>query len=469
MRSGLLAFSMALSSGLLACSGVITREAGDAPDPVETPGKSPVDAASCDFGASAAPHRGVLAWVSGRDVVMVRGDGSSFVPFSFGEGVEAPSVWAQIASKGGYVAVTGSLYTESGGTYVETVLLSAEGKVLWTSGAALGGYAYPYLGPEGTLAIATWAEGIASTEIVWPSGETAEVKGIVPIGAPSADGRFPALLTPDSYIQEYGWGEPGAPPEPLAFPAYFGGSVSESDGVLFYVGMKDESAEQLFFVTESEEAITSVPLTPGTTPFVASLAGPFALVRTDWDFAAPQLLSNSQSGALTPVAPPTDLHPFGMAYYDGLTVDDQGGLWVPSRTGAVGGFYRTTDFGQSFQRMGKSFSNVWSASVVARNGTFVLAATDMQGYFPMDPWEQPAQGEAPPDVVGANVQVIRPADGIARSLPSTATGFALDEQGACLAFVVDDQIYATSVPEAAELPLGKLDPALGFSFPVWIE
>jgi hypothetical protein len=367
------------------------------------------------------------------------------------------------------VAATSTSYDQNGNNVSETVLLSGKkGEVLWTSGAVTGGFGNQRLGAEGTLALSFWENGASGTRLVWASGESVEVPGIIPIGGPSVSGRFPALLTPDSYLQELGWGMPGEAPEPLAYPAYYGGSPLEVEGALFYLGIADEAAQAVSFVRESEESLNAVPIGSGAS-HVSAVSPPFAVVRSDWIWNAPHFLADADAGSLTGVALPGDVWPLGMAYYNGATVDDEGGMWLPARNASSGGLYRTTDLGKSWQRVGKSFSDVWDATVLGRGGTFVLQATDTAGYFPMDPWQPPGPGQAAADVSGPSVEVVRPAEGIARTLDPASMSHVLSKSGACLAYVKGDRLRALSVTSGEEIEVGQLDLTLGLTAPVWIE
>ncbi len=471
MRFGVLAFSVGLSCGLAACGGVVTFE-NDPPsgEPGGSPGDPSPAAVTCEFDASSGSDRGVLAWIRGRDVVLVRADGTSIVPYSFAgaEGSTPQAFYAQLVSRDGFVAATGTSYGDDGTYETETVLLSGKGEVLWTSGVFPSGYGYQYLGEKGTLAISSWGPDGTTSVVAWPSGKSAEVPGVVPIGGPSAAGRFPALLTPDSYMQEFGWSAPGVASEPLGYEAYSSSYPMESEGKLSYVAFSDVETGAALFVSESEKAITSFPFT-STSPHIGSVAGPFAVVRGDWIWDAPQYLADTLGGTFTNVPLPAGVYALGMAYYNGATVDDQGGVSLVARNASAGGMYRTTDAGKSWKRVGKSFSNVWDAAVVARGGTFVVAANDMAGYFPMDPWEAPAAGEAAADVTGPSVEVVRPSEGFSRSLDPAAASFVLSKSGGCLAYTANDQLRVLSVASGQEIEVDEIDPTFGFTPPVWID
>jgi hypothetical protein len=65
----------------------------------------------------------------------------------------------------------------------------------------------------------------------------------------------------------------------------------------------------------------------------------------------------------------------------------------------------------------------------------VVWALDYLGYFPMDPWETPPG----PGLVGANLQVIRPEEGIAHTFELSSELYGLNgrlsEDGLCLVLV----------------------------------
>lgn len=470
MKTWTLALLIGSSCGLVACGNVVTVEGGgpEKEPPGGTPDKPPAGAAACDFQAPVDPDASVLAWIRGRDVVILRGDGSTFVPFTFDKGVDKPWMWGQLAARDGFVAATLTAYGDDGNTVAETVLLSAKGAVLWKSDGAVGGYGNQFLGEKGTLALSSWAPDGATAFVVWPDGNVAEVPGVIPIGGPTAKGRFPALLTPDSYLQEYGWSAPGAEAAPLEYGVYYGGAPVESGGVLYYLGMTDEESGSLALVAESEAATGALPLSADAA-YLGNVAAPFAMVRDDYVWSSPQILANPLAGTAKSVAPPGDLYAFGMAYYNGATVDDEGSVLLFARGASAGGLYRTKDLGASWQRVGKSLSQVWDAQIAARGGTFVVAATDDAGYFPMDTWEEPAPGESPADAKGPSVEVVRPADGISRSLDPAATSFVLSKTGSCLAYTAADRLRVINVADGADLEVGQFDPALGFALPVWIE
>ena len=470
MKTWTLALLIGSSCGLVACGNVVTVEDGgpEKQPPEGIPDEPSAGAAACDFEAPVDPNASVLAWIRGRDVVILRGDGNSFVPFTFDKGLDKPWMWGQLAAQDGFVAATLTAYGDDGNTVAETVLLSAKGAVLWKSDGAALGYGNQFLGEKGTLAISSWGPDGASGYVVWPDGNVAEVPGVIPIGGPTAAGRFPALLTPDSYIQEYGWSAPGVESVPFEYGVYYGGAPVESGGVLYYLGMTDEASGSLALVAESEDATGALPLS-AETAYLGNVAAPFALVRDDYIWNAPQSLANPLAGTAKSVAPPGDLSAFGMAYYNGATVDDEGSVLLFARGASAGGLYRTKDLGASWQRVGKSLSHVWDAQIAARGGTFVVAATDSPGYFPMDPWEEPAPGESPADALGPSVEVARPAEGISRSLDAAASSFVLSKTGSCLAYTAADRLRVIHVGGGADLEVGQFDPALGFALPVWIE
>jgi hypothetical protein len=243
--------------------------------------------------------------------------------------------------------------------------------------------------------------------------------------------------------ESFGWLDPVSG---VITPA--GGDVSGypfavGDAFLFARDLDGEST----VVLERPGDEASIPL-PGTDVelWQATPRGPRALLWASNLGPEPPLLVDFEDATAKVVADAPGLYRFGAdASAMQGAFDDSGALLRVLRDDHTGGVFRSDDAGATWERLGSSFSHVWDIGVADRGGTWVLTATDEEGFFEMKPW-LPAPNGVEADHVGPGVEVVRPADGIVRSLdemlpaPWYPSTISISSDGACVAFVehVDD-------------------------------
>src|SRR5262249_39231071 len=109
---------------------------------------------------------------------------------------------------------------------------------------------------------------------------------------------------------------------------------------------------------------------------------------------------------------------------------------LPARNEEFGGLFRSTDRGTTWELVGSRFRDVTNISAIAKGGSYVIVASDIMGYFPMDPWSSDTGGA---DRSGPALDVLRPAKGISRTLEMPVEdfmppGLELSDDGLCLAY-----------------------------------
>ncbi len=429
-------FLVALLALVPACSTTVeTNETGGSGggsvDPNPQPTHPESQRSHCGFGHG---KETVLVATRGADLVFVRDDGSRFVATSFPTtgGTDGPSI--QLGVAGGYVAAIG--FTWGGpGVMGRAALLDVDGHVLFSKDLADGAFDSVFVNDQGDAVFGDSSSG--RTIVAHADGSHQTADAVVPIGPPDAAGRFPAAAAPIGDVATFGWASAGQPLQTLKlagagiYPLLAGDQIvylGEENGGAVFVRETPSSVKTFAFPLSDMIANVSDATSEG---WVALRGG--SPLRTF--IAAP-------GGGAKHVKAPAGQKPFGMSGFDGMRLsDDAGELLFIGRDGARGGLFHTSDDGASWSPIGPTFSKITSLATVARGGTYVLAATDEQGYFEVDPWNAPASADDAPDQVGPAVFAVRPGDGIQRKLPmhaGIATNIALDASGLCAAFTGTD-------------------------------
>ena len=102
--------------------------------------------------------------------------------------------------------------------------------------------------------------------------------------------------------------------------------------------------------------------------------------------------------------------------YGGPYIDSHGALLLGMRDAEVGGLYRSID-GATWERIGLSVDGILDVGGRDRAGTYVVYATNQR----YDYQEWPAQSAA--DLSGDSLQLVRPVDGTAITLPLPSFGY----------------------------------------------
>jgi hypothetical protein len=429
-----------------ACSTTIeTNETGGSgggtsdPPPPPTPVQPESHESHCGFGHG---NETVLAATRGADLVFVRDDGSHFVAMSFPTqgGTDGPSI--QLSVAGGFVAAIG--FTWGGpGVQGRAALLDSDGHVLFSKDFENGGPDIVFVNDHGDAVFGDSSKG--RTIVAHADGTHQTADAVAPLGPPDATGHFPAMAAPVSDVATYGWAAAGQTLQTLQL-AGAGVYPLLAGDELVYVG---EQAGAPVFVRETSSATKAFPFPLSDTVANVSDATTAGWVALQGGTPERAFLAAPNAGAKH-VKGPVGQKAFGMASFHGMQLsDDAGEVLFIGRDGARGGLFHTLDDGATWKPVGPTFSKITSLEAVARSGTYLLAATDEQGYFQVDPWNAPtSQGDAP-DHVGPAVFAVRPGDGIQRKLPihaSLSTNVTLDASGLCAAFTgTDGQLHGFDV------------------------
>ncbi|MEP7124210.1 MAG: hypothetical protein ABJE95_25005 [Byssovorax sp.] len=437
------------------------------PVPTTPPIKPSTASIACGIGDLKDPTRVVLAWARGLDLVFSRADGSSFVAHTFPTADPATPPSIQLAARGDFVAAFSASYAE-GALVSEAVLLDHNGKVLWSETRTDAGFNVLYLGDGGALAL-----GLASyqgtdqgtTIVVGPAGKIAEVVGEMPISAPTKGGRVAVQHNFSVYASPtFGWLDPASGEiGSFAYATEQAYPLAVEGGVSYVIPNADQTGS---IVVSEGDGVTGFEL---DAPY-ASLGVParhgFVVIQGQWGEPG-NAKWRAQPGAKPAEITLPGQTVFGAMYYEGMRAGDLGELLSPLRDEHQGGLYRSTDLGATWSLIGPSFAEIADVSIVQHGGTYVVQASDLAGYFPMDPWTPPAAGGAAPDRIGPANELIRPADGIVRELPATAQSFVLSDEGGCVAYQDGGHLFAGAVSSGKTVDLGETMTVYG-SQVVWL-
>jgi hypothetical protein len=463
-----------IASLLLALGGCGGSVDIAAPEPTPTPAPVPTNppvapttkSISCGLGDSKDPARVVLSWARGADLVFSRADGSSFVAHTFPtvpSADPAAAPYIQLAARGDFVAAIATSYSESA-LVSEAVLLDRSGEVRWSetrSDAAFNGL---YLGDGGAVAIGVGSNQ-GSTIVAGPAGKLTEVEKESPISAPTKEGRVAVQHNLSVYAPPtFGWLDPASGKiGTLAYPTDQVYPLAVDGGIAYVIPGLDQVGSTV--VTEGD-GVTSFDLDAEAASLGVPARHGFVVIQSQWgEPGSPKW--RSQTGSQPAAITLPSLTVFGAMYYEGMRAGDLGELLAPLRDEHTGGLYRSTDLGATWALVGPSFAGITDVSLVQHGGTYVVQTSDIQGYFPMSPWEPPAQGGAAPDRIGPANELLRPEDGVARELPATAQSFVLSDEGGCLAYQDGGHLFAGAVVGAKMVDLGELGSTYG-SQVVWL-
>ena len=424
------------------------------PVPTTAPTTPPATSISCGLGDSKDPARVVLAWARGADLVFARADGASLVAHTFPFVASADptaGLSIQLAARGDFVAAIATSYADDA-LVSEAVLLDRTGKVRWSETRSDAGFNALYLGDGGALALGL-ALNQGSTIVVGPAGKIAEVESESPLSAPTKEGRVAVQHNFSVYAPPtYGWLDPAsgkigsfAYATDQSYPLAIEGGVAyvtpdlDQGGVI----VVNEGYGVTGFKLDAEYASLGMPARHG---FVVIESQSTKAGSAKW-----RAQSGSQPAAITLPS----LTVFGEMSYEGMRAGDLGELLAPLRDAQRGGLYRSVDLGATWDLVGPSFAGITDVSIIQHGGTYVLQASDIPGYFPMSPWDPPVAGGAAPDRIGPANELVRPADGILRELPTTAQSFVLSEEGGCVAYQDGGHLFAGAVAGVEVADLGE--------------
>jgi hypothetical protein len=422
--------------------------------PTTPPVTPPAASISCGLGDSKEPARVVLAWARAADLVFARADGSSFVAHTFPAVASAdpaapPSI--QLAARGDFVAAIATSYAD-GVLVSEAVLLDRSGKVRWSETRSDASFNALYLGDGGALALGLGLNQ-GSTIVVGAAGKIAEVESESPVSAPTKGGRVAVQHNFSVYAPPtYGWLDPlSGKVGSFAYPTDQVYPLAVDGGIAYVIPGMDQGGSTV--VTEGD-GVTSFDLdAEGASLGVPARHG-FVVIQSQWgDPGSPKW--RSQSGSQPAAITLPSLTVFGAMYYEGMRAGDLGELLSPMRDEHSGGLYRSTDLGATWALVGPSFAGITDVSIVQHGGTYVVQASDIPGYFPMDPWDPPASGGATPDHIGPANELVRPADGVVHELPATAQSFVLSDEGGCVAYQDGGHLFAGAVAGVKVTDLGE--------------
>jgi hypothetical protein len=431
-----------------ACSTTVeTNETGGSgggsaePTPPAPPSQPESDTSHCGFGHG---KETVLVASQGNDLVFVRDDGSHFVGMSFPKaqgGTDESSI--QLSVAGGFVAAIGFAWGSPQNLQGRAALLDRDGHVLFSKDFDHAAVDTVFVSDKGDAVFGDSSTG--RTILAHADGSHQIVDAVVPMGPPDATGHFPAAAGPIGDAAIYGWASAAEPLQTLAlggagvYPLLAGDQLvylGEQNGTPVFVRETPSSIKTFAFPLSDMVASVSDATSDG---WVALRGG------------SPERTFIAAPGAgAKHVKVPAGQKPFGMASFDGMRLsDDAGELLFIGRDGTRGGLFHTLDHGASWTPVGPSFSKITSLATLVRGGTYILAATDEQGYFQVDPWDAPTSAGDAPDHVGPAVFAVRPGDGIQRKLPIHAglsTNITLDPSGLCAAFTdVDGALHGFDV------------------------
>jgi hypothetical protein len=416
---------------------------GSEPGRKATPAKPEAIRGRCGLGSGRDP---VLVATRGDELLFIRGDGTHFVAATFPthDGPGQPA-W-QIAIAGGYVAVAGYTW---GGKWAEghSVLLDRAGHVLFSSLPPKAVVTAVYVNASGEAVFVD--PYLARSFVAHADGSSAEVDGAAAIGAPTSTGRFVAQRGGKNGLEpEFGWAGPGADFTPLAYAHKLTYPIAAGDEAL-YIGERDG---EWVFVREKDGSATTFPIADdvygvsSTSDGWAVMTGSNSGIWLAAPGAGPELVSLPNNEA-----------PFGMDPFQGIAVGPTDGeLLLAARDASRGGLFRSGDGGASWSRVGPTFAKIQNLDVANRGGTYMLAATDQSGYFFTAPWKAPETSADAPDHRGAGVFLVRPSQGITRSIqldPGRSTGVVVSNDGLCAAFEKHGAIHTLDVEGGAT---GKL-------------
>lgn len=385
---------------LAACSSQIVGPSPSEPSEPEPPLPAP----------TAAP---VLAVAVGADVLLVR-DGQAETVWSFAPS-ETP--WITLSAKGGFLAAIATT-TDAAGAYTsDVVLLDAGGAVLFEAADLPGWSGGLHVSEEGGLAVGL---GDGATLVRAPGAAGSElVEGVTPAGPPLASGAVPVWLSPG--VGPAFWTAEGGV---AALPD--GGSGAMYGAGAFHWTTDAGGATKVWRGTP--DAVASVTLEGDGWGWVKSISpagdAVVALNAPDGTSAVDWLLSGEDLAA-TPIPAPEGQTPFGYAYYFGASFLDSGALWLPARDATTGAAF--VHDGTGWTTVGGTFRDIWDLSLVERDGTVVILASDEPGYFPMDPWAPGAADHGGKVTLAIGL-------GVERELPVEAMGPAVSVGGTHVAF-----------------------------------
>jgi hypothetical protein len=423
--------------------------------PVDPPAKPPApQSISCGLGDSKDPTRVVLAWAHGADLTFTRADGSSFVAHTFPLAASADPAAApvvQLAARGDFVAATATSYAE-GAMVSEAVLLDRSGKVLWSETRSDEAFTALYLGEEGALAVGV-SSPTGSTIVVGPAGKIGEFAEQSPLSAPTKGGRVAVQHNFSVYASPtYGWLDPASGVVgSFAYPTDQSYPMAVEGGIAYVI--PDVNQGGSIFVTEGD-TVSGFELKAEGVSLGAPARHGFQVLQSQWGDPGSAKWRAQPGAQPAPITLP-GLTVFGAMYYEGMRAGDMGELLAPMRDTHLGGLYRSVDLGATWEIVGPSFAGITDLPFVQRGGTYVLQASDVAGYFPMDPWDPPAAGGPAPEHTGPANELVRPADGVARALPATAQLFVLSEEGGCLAYQDGGHLFAGGVVSGKTVDLGE--------------
>ena len=404
---------------LLAATGCGSEPGGQLGVPRQQPARA------CAFAAPEDPARNVMAAVTGRELVLIRTDGSRTAVHRFRDPPpilgERPYESAVLASQDGWLAATFSYrqlyaaYGQEARSYA--VVLSPAGELAWSGEVDRA----PLLGAGGQFVV---EQPFQSTRVVAGAASFA-APDFTAIAGPRADGEVAGWFTDG----EPGlvWLDPatGRRTRFAADPASGWPTPVALAGRMLYLG---ERGGEPRLVWEAPGDALEVALPQGAAAAVRDVTASgwvLLAVGDKW------LRAHFPSGLLEAleVTLPEGQRVLGPA----PRLADDGRLCVGLRDEASAGLYCSAD-GASWSRVGASFAQVSAVDAERAGATHVIRATDYRYTYlsPEDEWPS----AAPSALLGRSLQVVR--GELERVLPAEArvTPELLTADGLCVGFTV---------------------------------
>jgi hypothetical protein len=423
--------------GLMLVAQGCARDALDG-DP-QDPGMQSSALSACSFSApEGEPGRNVLSVVVGRDLMVVRADGTHTTAYQFGadDPSAASATSSALESRGGFLAAAGYVFDDqSSFLFAEAVLFDVTGALVWRTTSDV---VELHLGESGALAVSTKT----GTTLRTSDGAVRALPAIYAQAGPSTDGTFPALQYAGD-AEEVGWivgGNPGL--QPFAY-AYDKGSFTPQliAGRWTYLG---SDGGRTLLVREKPGDARTLDLSAALGPTVSLQTWSF-YGESGWllmkDAASQFWRVDVVNATTAPFEPsmPAGLRSFspGASGLDSLEFDPDGSFRVPLRDDYSGRLYHSTD-GAAWSGVGATSSDIALLVSLSLGGSYLISGLLPESYLPPDQalkklgWMAPPPGLAP-DIVGAARQMVRPVDGVQIVLSNAGSTPSFTDDGTCAA------------------------------------
>ena len=404
--------------------------------------------------ASDLPPRVALVTVRGPEIVFVMSDGSirsvyRFDPYPPASGT---SFSANVVARDGNVVATATWWGAPDQCDLQagllncpetnrSVLLDLDGRVRWekqrtgrTSSASIGLTAQ--VGERGWSVLSDAFGGV----LVAPDGTETELPAEAR-GRPFSGPAVPAsLFVAETAKTLFAWWRPDRPLAATEPPIEigYGNAAFDAGDELDFVGLAPDGARVIAHARPDSTVILPDPVEPGA---VDTSSGSWRAIDDGATVVRFDLVTG-QTDHLTWT------FPAGMRPLGPTAVGHDGSFARVFRDDNVAAAFVSRD-GASWSPIGRTLWKVETASVQELGGTYLVSAKGTSEFFvPTQQWADGPDGQTP-ELVGASVQVVRPADGVAAVIALAWYPIKVSRDGLCAA-------YWETAPSGARLVLHDL-------------